>query len=374
MKQFISFKINKTAPVSENDIKSLSARFSLNTALAGISAAASKSARERDGWSKRDIAPSWITSSLVCVGILSGILAVSAADIKVQSAEGHKKPVIGLALGGGGVRGAASIGVLRVLTEEKIPVDLVTGTSMGAIVGGLYCAGVPLDTIERELVEHNLVGSIISKPPVVQLSMLPLIVVGRAATKKHAYPGIYDSHRLADRIDKLVSKKNKNIESFSTRFAAIAVDLITGKETSIATGDLGMALQASAAVPIVCQPVMNRDQLLVDGGLMNNLPVQEAKQMGADLVIAVDVDEPPHPVNKSKLQSPRVFSDRLLALNLWKLDEPQRKAADIVVTPAISQISHSSRTPSDMMSAIEAGGISARSALPEIRRRIAAFH
>jgi hypothetical protein len=68
-----------------------------------------------------------------------------------------------------------------------------------------------------------------------------------------------------------------------------------------------------------------------------------------------------------------VFRDRLLALNLWKLNEPQRKAADIVVTPAISQISHSSRTPSDMMSALEAGGISTRSALPEIRRRIAAF-
>lgn len=281
------------------------------------------------------------------------------------------RPRLGLALGGGAVRGAAHIGVLRVLEQEKIRPDVITGTSMGAIVGGLYSAGVSPDKIEEELVGHNLFGSIISAPPAVQLSAQPFIHIGRAAAGNHLYPGLYDAWRLAKRVDHLVPEGKSKIENLPIKFAAVAVDMISGEQELMQNGDLGLALQASSAIPMVCRPVRHKRALLVDGGTLNNLPVEEARRLGADLVLAVDVVEPPQKVDESEIRSCWTYGNRVIGLNLWRMEEAQRKSADLLISPSMSNIQYSSRDAKDIKAAVAAGEAAARAALPQIRKQLA---
>ncbi|HIC95211.1 TPA: NTE family protein rssA [Candidatus Bipolaricaulota bacterium] len=179
------------------------------------------------------------------------------------------RPVVGLVLSSGGPRGAAHVGVLKVLEEHGIPIDIVVGTSIGAMVGGAYAAGVPLSRIEEEWLKTDLLK--------VAKSFLPTFPL-------HGWSSGSNISRMLQGVVGEV-----RIEDLPLKFAAIATDIETGKEVIIREGPLAEAMRASSSVPGLFVPVELDGRLLVDGGLVNPLPVDVARRLGAEVVIAVDV-------------------------------------------------------------------------------------
>ena len=220
-------------------------------------------------------------------------LPSTAADIQqTQNFSPATKPRIrvGLALGGGGARGAAEVGVLQVFKEEGIPIDIVAGTSIGAVVGGLYVAGVPLEKLAGEFEHATFMKEFMPMPLVVQLLFTPL-VFGPRLFGIHPYDGLYEGKKMIGIADKLAGDDRNTVEKLPIPFAAVCTNLMTGRSHRITSGDLGIAMEASTAVPGIKRPVQIGDQLYCDGGLSCNLPVQHVREMGADFIIAVDIDE-----------------------------------------------------------------------------------
>ena len=179
---------------------------------------------------------------------------------------------LGLVLGGGGARGLAHIGVLQVLEENHIPIHLIAGTSMGAIVGALYASGIS----PKAMCEEAHLGSKFMR--IIQLIDFELIRGGYLFKGK--------------RIRKLLAGylgKERQFSELRVPFSAVAVDLLTGREVVLMEGNVVDAVRASMAVPGVFAPVEMGGKLLADGGVLNNVPVDVACQMGAEVVIAVDV-------------------------------------------------------------------------------------
>ncbi len=176
---------------------------------------------------------------------------------------------LGLVLSGGAAYGLAHIGVLKQLEKNKVKVDVITGTSMGALIGGLYCAGVSVKKMEEILAEFKL-------RKVVDINFFPFHNSGFVKGKK---------------IEKFIEKYvgNKNIEDCKVKFCCIATDLNTGKKVVIDKGSLAAAIRASISVPGLLNPVKKDDMLLIDGGSSDNMPVEDAKKLGAKKIISVDV-------------------------------------------------------------------------------------
>ena len=176
---------------------------------------------------------------------------------------------IGLALGSGSARGWAHIGVIKALTEAGIRVDYVAGTSAGAVVGAVYASG-RIDSF---------------KDVVLQLDWKKIAFFLDVVFPKS---GLIDGNRIAEFIRSHVEEKN--IEDLSLPFCAVSTDLATGNEVIIQDGDIIEAVRASISVPGVFTPVRKNSAILVDGGLVNPVPVSVVREMGADLVIAVDLN------------------------------------------------------------------------------------
>lgn len=175
---------------------------------------------------------------------------------------------VGLALSGGGGCGFAHVGVLEVLLEHNIEISFVAGTSMGSIVGGMYSSGLPLNQL-LELIDT------FKKKYVLDFNILTLLK-----------NGLISGNKLEKYLDEKLPVKN--IEDFKIPFTAVTVDVKTGKQVLLNKGSAAFAMRASSAVPAVFAACPFEDKLLVDGGILNNLPQDVVKNMGADYVIAVD--------------------------------------------------------------------------------------
>jgi NTE family protein len=290
----------------------------------------------------------------------------------LSGAVNHNRPRIGLALGGGGARGAAHIGVLKVLISEGIPIDMIAGTSIGAIVGGLYSAGVPLTTLEDDFATARLMKNFMTVPVTVRMLVAPIMVAPRLVGH-HAYDGLYKGVKFRNYCNNLAPAGKRNIESLNIPFAAISLSLLDGKEHMLTKGDLGTALQASSAVPGLRKPVEIEDNLFVDGGVLANVPVKYAKKLGADFVIAVDIDETVDLAAKKEFRAAGAVSRRMVKLELNGLDIPQCDGADIIIHPDTNGIGLVSRRKDDGIKGIKAGEEAARAALPEIKRKLASL-
>lgn len=279
------------------------------------------------------------------------------------------RPRIGLALGGGGTRGAAHVGVLKVLEQEGIPIDYIAGTSMGAVVGGLYSAGVSVPEIEKTFHSGHLMHAFLTVPIPVRILVVPIFLTPRLFGAK-PYDGLYRGNKFRNYLNNQVPQAEREIEHLKIPFAAVALNLIDGKSYSITKGNLGRALQASSAVPMLRRPVAIDDKLFVDGGVVANLPVKETRAMGADIVIAVDVDERFEAVPEETFRHIGSVAHRVLTLHLAKVDENQVQAADIVIHPAVNGISLVSTKKKDARTALMAGEKAARAAIPIIKKYI----
>ena len=230
-------------------------------------------------------------------------LTFSAATAQAADPAPTARPRIALVLSGGGARGLAHIGVLKVLEEARVPVDIVVGTSMGAIVGGLYAAGMDPKELANEVGALDWGGLFQRSEPRQNLSqrlkeedfeMAPLIELGFRDGEFRLPTGAVSTRSLEVLLRRytLASRHMATFDGLPTPFRAVATDMETGEGVVLDHGDLAGALRASMSVPGVFSPLEINGRLLGDGGLVNNLPVDVARRMGADVVIAVNIGTP----------------------------------------------------------------------------------
>ena len=253
---------------------------------------------------------------------------------------------IGLALGGGAARGFAHVGVIQVLEEAGIRPDIVVGTSAGSLVAALYASGrngAQLQQVAESLEEAALTD-------------WTLPIFGRGALKGEA---------LARYVSSLVN--HKLIEEMPMPLGIVATDLGSGQGVLFRRGSTGTAVRASSAVPSVFQPVTIAGRDYVDGGLVSPVPVGFARQMGADLVIAVDISSPPEgQATGDSLQILlQTFAIMSKSINRFELKE-----ADVVVRPALAGVKSADFTAKRR--SIEAGRRAMQQALPQLRAEMAA--
>lgn len=208
------------------------------------------------------------------------------------------RPKIGLALGGGGAKGAAEVGVLKVLEEAGIHVDCIAGASIGAIVGGLYAAGysaAELDSLFQTQEWFSLLTdrkASLSSEPYKTIDGVTYIFGFPVMDKNSRGFGIMRGGRIEQILDSMVSVRGcTDFENLRIPFRCVAADIRTAEEVVISEGLVCKGLRASMAIPGIFKPVPQDDYLLVDGGMLNNLPVDICRQMGADIVIAVDLNQ-----------------------------------------------------------------------------------
>lgn len=293
------------------------------------------------------------------------ILSCRAAEADNQS----QRPTVALALGGGGTRGIAHIGVLRVLQEEGIPIDAVAGTSMGALIGGLYCAGLSCDEIDKVFHKRAAIRSFNTVPLWVRVAVIPITITPRLFGH-HPYEGLYRGNKFAKYVSNLVPPDKRNIENLKPPFWAIASNLLDGQAHAIKCGDIGRAVQASAAIPVLRRPVEIGDMLMIDGGILENVPTEHAREMGCDYVIAVDVDQRVMPVEAKTFRALGSVSNRVINMSLCRIDDPQLAMADAVIQPDLRGIKLLSYKPSDYIKALHAGEEAARAAVPFLKEQL----
>jgi NTE family protein len=252
------------------------------------------------------------------------------------------KPKIGLALGGGAARGFAHIGVIKMLEAHDIVPDYVVGTSAGAVVGSLYAGGH--DAFAMQKIAQQLDEKIFAD----------WTLGGRGLLKGEALQDFINQHL-----------NRRPLEKLNKPFATVATDLNSGERVIFRTGDTGMAVRASAAVPGVFQPTQFHGRSYVDGGLSSPIPVQAAREMGADIVIAVDISARPE-------GQP---TDSMTAI-IWQtttimggvIGTNELKGADIVIRPKLPYVK--SWDFAARHDAMLEGERAALAALPAIRQKL----
>lgn len=233
-------------------------------------------------------------------------------SVLIFSEMAHARPKIGLALGGGGAKGSAHVGVLRVLEEHKIPIDYIAGTSIGSVVGGMYATGLTVDEIQKIMLETPWEDGYSDRIPREDLPWrakqqsdkfnIPLEIGIENDRLKMPSGLLYG--QVATKLLREAIGEHPNFESFDDLvipYRAIATDLANYKAVVIDKGSLIMAMRASSSVPGALAPENMNGLLLVDGGIAKNLPVDVVRSMGADIIIAVDIGSDLRP--KEELES-----------------------------------------------------------------------
>jgi len=231
--------------------------------------------------------------------------------------EKEKRPKIGLALGGGGARGLAHIGVLRALEKNNIPIDLISGSSMGAIIGAFYAASKNVDRLESIAKEADWKKII---------SLVDLTIK----------QGVIEGKKVHNFIEGEVGKSS--FSDLLIPFSAVATDLKTGETVVFKEGnDIASAVRASISLPLIFKPVKIKGKVLADGGLSMPVPVDAVRGMGADIVIAVNLDTnnfPNHYNNGDKLGFYKIANSSINILR-YNLAFYNSKDADVIVLPKL---------------------------------------
>jgi NTE family protein len=243
-----------------------------------------------------------ITLSILYVFLFTAFTAPVNAATQSESKPGAKRPRVCLVLSGGGARGAAHVGVLKVLEEYRVPIDCIAGTSMGALVGAAYASGNTVPEMEELPTGLNTNSLFRDKPPRDELqirrkqedrSLLFSPELGLGSFGGDMLPkGLVTGVQLESVLRKISAPGYRDFNEFSIPFRAVATDLVTGKAVIFDKGELANVMRASMSVPVAISPVEVGGQLLVDGMLVNNLPIDVGRAMGADIIIAVNVGTP----------------------------------------------------------------------------------
>ena len=309
----------------------------------------------------------------------------------VVQAQRPNRLKVGLALGGGGAKGAAQVGVLRAIEQAGIPIDYIAGTSIGSIVGGLYACGIraeQLDTLFRSQRWMRLLTDSKSMtrnlPPRYNEDSLYLngqiVHLSYAReSKKMRRPGMIKGYAVMLRLDSLTRQPDSiDFDNLPIPFRCVAVDAVDGQEVVLRSGNLPLAMRSSMSIPGAYKPILVGDStLLMDGGLLNNLPVDVVRDMGADIVIAVDLSTgKPGKVPKKMKRGKTYVADFFK----WKRARPYLKKynqntedADLYIHPDLKGYDALDFTKKKIRKMLEIGDSSVRAVMPqlqELRRKI----
>jgi NTE family protein len=279
---------------------------------------------------------------IACCSIPVALIAVLALiDPTAGRAAEREAPKVCLVLSGGEARGAAHLGVLKVLEREGIPIDLIVGASFGSLVGGLYALGYSADEIETILVSEEMAG-VFSNIPAHSLD--PLQAHSKASYQieflfrgytPELPTGILSGQRLMEILDRLTTGRmlavGFDFDKLSIPFRAVATNLVDGEKFVFRSGAMTEAIRASIAIPLIFTPVEKNGMMLIDGGWIDNLPTDVARDMGATVVIAVDVTSPMR--TKNKIKTLVEVADQSLGLLTKDRMEASLKLADLVLRP-----------------------------------------
>ncbi|MFM0740837.1 patatin-like phospholipase family protein [Paraburkholderia xenovorans] len=287
------------------------------------------------------------------------------------------RPPVGLVLSGGGARGYAHLGVLKVLEENRIPVDCIAATSMGAVVGGLYASGMTAKEMESRLASVNLADiafDVTARADLPQARRederlyVNSLSFGFGANGIRLPAGLVQGNRVQALLQDWTSAvpANQPFDRLPIPYRAIATDLRTGQQVVLDQGSLPLAIRASMALPGLFAPTDVNGRTLVDGGLVSNLPVETARDMGAGVVIAVDIGSPLRPLDT--LASPADVMQQMIGILINQNVSQQRKqlgAQDVLIEPQLGSMSFTDFASASR--AIAVGEAAARTALPTLR-------
>lgn len=252
------------------------------------------------------------------------------------------KPKIGLALGSGGLRGLAHVGVLKALERENIKIDCIAGCSIGSLIGALYCAGHSPDTIIK-LAKHL-------KPRYWLDFVIPKL-------------GIISGDKVLDTINLLTQQRS--FDELNIPLAIVATEINHGREIVFTEGNVAQAVRASTSVPGVFVPYRIDDMLLVDGAVLNPTPIDIAREIGAEIVIAVDLAHAGVVCNITNVFDVIIQSIDIMERELLKR---RRKNCDILIQPEIAHISPSSFEAIE--ECVRLGEEAAQKVMPEIKQAV----
>lgn len=268
---------------------------------------------------------------------------------KVVEFPQKSRPKIILVLGGGGARGFAHVGVLKALKEANIPIDMVVGTSMGALVGSFYCAGVDIDELEK-ISAHIKWGDVSN--------------LGRTSLIKMV---LSEKLLSTEKMEQFVASKigNKYFFQLDTPFVCVATDIKTGEKIIFKEGPVAPAARASATIPGLFSPVEYRQRFLVDGGLVENIPVSVAKLFNPDIIITVAVS-----ADITKNTYDNVFTTLFQTIYIQGQQGDRRNLAmsDIVIAPKVNYISAAELNRAS--ECIEAGFVAGKASIEKIKKLI----
>ncbi len=297
-------------------------------------------------------------------------LALLLAPAATSSAA-PSSPRVGLALSGGGAKGFAHIGVLKVLEEADVPVDFVSGTSMGSIVGALYAIGYSVQEIEAIALQtdwNDLFNDGIPRrdrpleqKPMEDRYMVSLPIVGSGVGLPR---GLVAGQRISTLLTRLFLPVHDrdDFSTFPIPFVCVATDIVTGETVVLDHGDLAEAIRASMSIPSAFTPVDIGDRLLVDGMLGRNFPVQDVIALGADVVVGVDVGKPL--AERDELGNFMEILGQAIGFIGAETNAQQRELCDVLISPDLKGVT--SLDFGRMEEIIAAGEAAAREALPEL--------
>ena len=254
------------------------------------------------------------------------------------------RPKVAVVLSGGGAKGFVHIGVLKVLEEEGIPIDIIVGTSIGSLVGGIYSIGYTADDLEALCKKQNWQELFLDDLPRFYLSRADRVIQQRYLfalqvndKKKISLPqGVIKGQNVLNLLCGLAANVpyNMDFSKLPISYACVAADLENGKEVDIKSGFLPTAMFASMAVPGVFQYLERDGRVLIDGGAVNNFPVDVAKKMGADIIIGVDITG--DFVNRDKIKSLQNVFGQMMSFLDQKKDSVNSTLCDVLIKPDLT--------------------------------------
>ena len=277
------------------------------------------------------------------------IVLLASTPVVYGQARGEGRLKVGLVLGGGGAKGAAHVGVLRAIEEAGIPIDYVAGTSIGAIVGGLYCCGYRADDIEKMFLGQQW-STLLSdrndnekKKAIRKVDGVTYVfgypVSGRRGRGEKRSVGLLRGEAVVELLDSMTGRRDSiSFDALPIPFRCVAFDVRSQSEVVLSSGRLPVAMRASMSIPGAFKPVWIDEWRLVDGGMINNLPVDVARAMGADIVIAIDLTQNKHKSRNFSLKETLGIGgglNWLVSRPDWKRYNDNREAADVYINPQL---------------------------------------
>lgn len=267
----------------------------------------------------------------------------SNIDLSKKVNFSEQRPKIALVLSGGGAKGAAHIGVLKVLEKYQVPIDIIVGTSVGSIVGGMYSVGYSPEEIEKtvlnlkfnSLLTNSKDRNLKNIEEKIENDKYPFTMSIDKNLRLSFPMGILNGENIYLQLKDIFSRAEniKNFNELPIEYRAITTDLQTGKEVILSDGDLAIATFKSMAIPSFLEPIKDENKFYVDGGVVNNFPIDVALSLGADIIIAVDITAETSKINeKSNLVT---ILDKLATYNGNRKTETHKKLADLLIVPDV---------------------------------------